>query len=370
MLSRRNFLRSSVTAAAAAPFSPALFALEPAKATAPGGPVNLSSNENAYGPLPSAQREMVNAIALANRYPDWQYDELWEELGKLHNVKPEEVTLGCGSGDLLRMVAESLCMRTKVMVQAAPTFEALAMYHKRSGGKVVAVPLRADHAHDLDGMLAKAKEGADLVYICNPNNPTASLTPREELEAFIAKLPRETYVLIDEAYHHFAVSAPGYTSFLDKPIGDSRVFVLRTFSKIFGLAGMRVGYAVGPAELIERIATYHVFDNPNVIGVRAAIASLRDNSGRDMMLQKIVADRDEFLHQAGNRKLKVIPSSANFVMFETRRPVRQVIDHFKQNHVLIGRPFPPYDKYARISLGTPPEMQTFWKVWDQLPAVQ
>lgn len=370
MITRRHLLRSSVGAAVALSLPGKILALEPPRANSqavPGGPVDLSSNENAYGPLPGVQAEMLAALSMVHRYPDSHYDELWEELARLHGAKTDEITLGCGSNDLLRMAADALCTRTRVLVQAAPSFEALAMYHRRvPGATVVPVPLRADYAHDLDAMLAKAREGADLIYICNPNNPTATLTPRAEIEAFLAKVPPETYVLIDEAYHHFAVGAPGYVSFADKRADHPRVFVLRTFSKIFGLAGLRVGYAVGPAALIDRLSTYRVFDNPNVIGVRAAIASLRNPAGQEAAVKRNAADREELLRQANARGLKTLPSHANFVMFDTGRPIRQVIDHCKSQGVRIGRPFPPYDTYARVSLGLPEDMRAFWKAWDAL----
>lgn len=372
MISRRNLLRSSVGAAVALALPPKLLALEPtrhpARHGAPGGPILLNSNENAYGPLPKVQPEMVKALARVHRYPDSEFDELWDELSRHHGAKPEEITLGNGSSDLLRMAADALSTRSRVLVQAAPTFEALAMYHTRvAGATVVKVPLRADGAHDLDAMLAKAREGADLVYVCNPNNPTASLTPRAEIERFVAALPKETFVLIDEAYHHFAVGEPSYASFADRRLDDPRVLVLRTFSKIYGLAGLRLGYAVGPAALIDRVATYRAYDNPNVLAVRAGIASLRDRAGEEAARRRITADRAEFLRQAAGRGLKTLPCHANFVMFDTGRPIGGVIDHFKGRGVLIGRPFPPYDTHARISLGLPAEMRTFWKVWDALP---
>ena len=188
---------------------------------------------------------MARALPQVHRYPDSHYRELWDELARHHRARPEEITLGCGSNDILRMAADALFARTKTLVQASPTFEALAMYVRRAPeAKVVSVPLRADYAHDLDAMLAKAREGADAVYLCNPNNPTATITPRPAIERFLAELPRETFVLIDEAYHHFAIGAPGYESFADRRVDDPRVLVLRTFSKVYGLAGLRLGYAV------------------------------------------------------------------------------------------------------------------------------
>src|SRR5262249_34020495 len=160
------------------------------------------------------------------------------------------------------------------------------------------------------------------------------------IERFVAALPAETYVLIDEAYHHFAVGEPTYASFADRRLADPRVLVLRTFSKIYGLAGLRLGYALGPPALIQRLAPYRAYDNPNLVGGRAATASRRDRAGEEAARRRITADRAEFLHQAQARGLKTLPSHANFAMFDTGRPIRQVIDHFKAHGVMIGRPFP------------------------------
>jgi len=372
-LSRRKFLElSGITAGATAAATmlefPQLAFAEPPRWAAPaGGAVLLNSNENAYGAFPSVRQAMVDAIAIHNRYPDYQFDALWEGLAALHKVKTEEITLGCGSNDILRMASNAFCGRGKPLVTAVPTFEALAMYAARSGTEVIKVPLRADFAHDLEPMLAKAKQGAGLVYICNPNNPTASLTPRKEIDRFLRELPPETYVLIDEAYHHFVTAPADYASFIDRRVEDPRVIVARTFSKIYGMAGLRLGYAVGAKATIDKLSETHVFDNPNCIAARAGTAAVTDKKALDSAIRRAVADREEFNRQATARGLKFIPSHANFVMVDAARPTPVVIEHFKQRNILIGRPFPPFDTYVRISLGTPAEMKQFWQVWDMQP---
>jgi histidinol-phosphate aminotransferase len=213
---------------------------------------------------------------------------------------------------------------------------------------------------------AVKKQPADLIYICNPNNPTGSITPRTEIEKFLQQLPAETLVLIDEAYHHFVSPEVDYRSFADHRIDDHRVIVARTFSKVYGMAGLRVGYSVSQPETNRKLSRFIVFDNPNCIAARAAVAALKDERALQQATGRIIADRQEFIRQAQARKLKMIPSQANFVMIETGRPIRQVIDHFNQHTVRIGRPFPPYDLYARISLGTPAEMQEFWRIFDAM----
>lgn len=367
-LSRRRFFQSSAIAAATAALSPRLLALEPPRVRPAGGAILLNSNENAFGPFPSVRKAMIDALDVANRYPDYEFDALWAALSKLHGVKEDQIVVGCGSTDILRMSAEAMCGRTKTILTAAPTFEALAMYGARRGVKTITVPLRKDFSHDLEAMAAKAKAGVDLIYICNPNNPTASITPRKEIEAFLAQVPQETYVMIDEAYHHFAVKSDGYLTFADAAHAPQhpRTFVARTFSKIFAMAGMRVGYAVGPKEVIAELSKNYVFDNPNCMAARGAVAGVNDTAAMEASVKVFADARAEYMRQAMKRKLAVIPSHANFLMMETGRPVRKVIDHFKANGVMVGRPFPPYETHLRVSIGLPEEMQTFWQVWDKM----
>jgi histidinol-phosphate aminotransferase len=373
MLSRRQFFRAAAVSAAVLPLSKdlLLFAEPQRRGGAAGGhdgEIILNSNENAYGPFPSAMKAMQDGLRYAHRYPDSHYDALWEALAKHHNVKTENIWLGCGSGDILRMAAEEFTGPDRPLVMGSPAFEALGMYAQRRDAQIVKVPLRAsDQAHDLEKMLAAAQDRPTLIYVCNPNNPTGSLTPRSDIEQFVKKLPANATVIIDEAYHHF-VTDPAYKTFADHSADDSRVIVLRTFSKIYGLAGMRVGYCIAHPQTIEKLGKHYVFDNPNVVGTIGATASLADSAALAAARKRIVDDRNRFLAEAQKRKLKVIPSQANFVMFDSGKPVRQAIEFFKKQNVLIGRPFPPYDTYLRISFGLADEMQTFWRVWDQYSA--
>lgn len=373
-LSRRRFLELSTIAAGATAATtvlnlPDLAMAQPRRRAKVSGEILLSSNENAYGAFPTVRQAMVDAIAVTNRYPDDEFTALWQGLANKHGVKTDEITLGCGSTDILRMAAEAFCGRTKPLIVAAPTFEALGLYAARNGTEVIKVPLRADFAHDLEAMLARAKQGAGLVYVCNPNNPTGSITPRKQIEQFVRELPEATYVLIDEAYHDFVTAPADYASFIDQPVEDPRIIVARTFSKIYGMAGLRLGYAVSAKQTIERLSASHVFDHPNCIAARAGAVALADKRGLGEAIRRAIQDREEFNRQAAARKLTAIPSHANFVMLDALRPTRAVIDHFRARNIRIGRPFPPYDTHVRISLGTPPEMKQFWQAWDTLPAV-
>ena len=340
---------------------------EPDRPRGTDGLVRLNSNENVYGPSKGTMEAIRAAVPSANRYPYMRYDELTTRVASLHRVKPEQVVLGCGSTEILRMAAQAFLGTSKKLVQASPTFEALEYYTRSVGAEVAAVPLTASFAHDLDGMRGRAASSTGLVYICNPNNPTASITPRKDIEDFLGQLPSTVLVLIDEAYHHYAGESSRYVSFLDHPINDERVIVVRTFSKVYGLAGLRLGYGIASPAVASRIRAFATLDNVNGMVVRAAIAALDDQQAVREFVKRNADERQEFFNQAMARMLKPIDSHANFVMINTHHPAEEVIQHFGKNNILIGRRFPAMDSYIRVSLGTPSEMLEFWRVWDLLP---
>jgi histidinol-phosphate aminotransferase len=362
-LDRREFFRTGAAAGAAlALASPRLFAADTPAVARLKTFTLLNSNENAYGMPEKVRAAALDALAYGNRYPDREVDDLVDAIAALHKVKREQVVMGCGSTEILRMAADAFARPTLIM--ADPTFEAIAQYAGVNGSEIVKRPLRPDYAHQLDPMPAMPF----LHYVCNPNNPTATLTPRKEIEAAVAALPANGYMLVDEAYHHFAVGAPEYESFLDKPVDHPRVIVARTFSKIYGMAGIRLGYAVGAAETMARLRRTQSQDDVNMIAALCGIVALEDAAGTQAMAARIRADRSEFLAQATKRKIETLPCYTNFVMMKTGRPIRDLIAYFRTQKIAIGRPFPPMLEHARISLGTPAEMKAFWKAWDGMPA--
>ncbi len=331
------------------------------------GFIRLNSNENAYGPSPKVEEVIRSSGGSANRYPLGEYRWLLEKIAGVNHVKPEQVLLGCGSTEVLRMAAFAFLGAGKQLIQASPTFEAIEHYARSAGSEVISVRLTPAIAHDLDGMLAHASASTTLVYICNPNNPTASLTARKDIESFIRKLPASTFVIIDEAYHHYAGQSGMYASFIDRPLDDERVIVTRTFSKVYGLAGLRLGYAVASPNVISQMQKFATEANINAIVTQAAAAALDDVDATDDFIQRNTNDRQEFFNQAMARAVKPIDSHANFVMMNTFHPAEEVIEHFRKNSILIGRRFPPLDTHIRISLGRPEETRAFWRAWDTLP---
>src|SRR5215471_6400504 len=331
MLSRRSFFKTAgwgAAVAASASFPSELLSwAEPSRAPQPGGPILLNSNENAYGPFPSVL-SLANPFHDVNRYPDHHSDMISERLAAQYKVDISRVLTGCGSTEILRMAAYAFTGPGRKLVMSAPTFEAIGQYAEVVQAPVVKLPLAANYSHDLDAMLKASGTDAGLVYICNPNNPTGNLTPRADLEDFIRKLPRNTRVLMDEAYHDFVPAGPDYASFLDRPMDDERVIVARTFSKIYGLAGMRLGYGVAGRATAAELRKQRLQDSLNIFVMRCALTSLDDSAAHQHAVLRNAADRHEFLSQAAARKLKPIPSSANFVMMETGWPIRDLIEAF------------------------------------------
>jgi histidinol-phosphate aminotransferase len=346
-----------------------------ARPSATAGVVRLSSNENPYGPSQKALKAMEDAFALAWRYPDEHVDLLIESLAKLNGVGRDQILLGDGSGEILKLCAEAFTGPISgnrsgpagrgTMVVADPTFEAILNHARANGAEVVKVPLTSTFAHDLPKMAAAANEG--LVYVCNPNNPTASITPKNELRDFIAKAPRQTMLLVDEAYYHYADSAD-YDSVIPLIKDYSNLIVARTFSKIYGMAGLRCGYCVAQRETIERIRPYQPWDSVNIMALAAAMASLNDadqvTNGRRINTQTKASLTGE-LETMG---YKQIPSQANFVMIDVKRPVVPLIQALKERNVQVGRLFPALPNHMRLTIGKKSEMEAFLSAFRQVIA--
>ena len=373
-ISRRRFFQQGAAGAlagVAAPLHSAerLFTGRPSSLpeVQTAGQIRLDHNENVYGPSKRAVQVMQESIALTNRYPDSEYNNLLETIAALHKVKPEQIIPGCGSSEILRMVAATFLGSHKKLILASPTFDLLADEARKLNAETLVVPLTKAYAHDLNTMLARAGDSSGLIYICNPNNPTGTLTPRQDLDSFLQKLPQSLHVVIDEAYHQYVPASPNHVSFLDRPVDDNRVIVTRTLSAIYGLAGLRIGYAVTSARTARKLSAARLPSSVNVIAARVAVAALQDSEFVNSCAQQTADDRQEFLNMANARMLRVIDSSANFVMLKMDLNAQDVIDHFRKNNILLGPPVPSMPAYIRLSLGTLAEMKEFWRVLDLLP---
>jgi len=369
-ISRRKFAHLLGVGAAAAIVRPRFTAATeaPTIKTASTGSVvvRLSANENPYGPSPQAHAAMKNAVDLCCRYPDEANDVLIDKIAKINGVSREQIALGDGSSEILKLCAETFTGPTQgKLIAAEPTFEAILEYSKANGAEVVKIPLTSSFAHDVAKMGGAAKKG--LIYICNPNNPTASITPKNDLREFIAKTLPGTMILVDEAYFHYA-DGPDYESVIPLVKDHPNLIVARTFSKIYGMAGLRCGYCVAQPETIKRMHPFQMWDSVNIMALVAASASLDDvdqvNNGR-----KLTSEAKSFTtSELDKMGLKLIPSQANFIMFDCKRPVVPIIKAMKEKNVQVGRLFPALPNHMRLTIGKKTEMEAFVSAFKQVMA--
>jgi histidinol-phosphate aminotransferase len=341
--------------------------LEVAEARRPAGvsdkAILLNSNENPYGPSKKAMEAMKHALASSARYPDAMVSDMRDTIARLHSVPPEQVVLGCGSGDILRVAAQTFLGPGREIVMAEPTYEEMWHHAQTTGAVQKKVANTSDFRHNLPAMAAACSTSTGLVYICNPCNPTGTIVHHDEIEAFVERAPRTAAIVVDEAYHHFVVE-PKYGSALDLLGRAPNLVIARTFSKIFGMAGMRLGYAVSSPEMIERMGRFGLWNPVNAAVVAAGLASLNDaehvarhrklnNETRDWVCRELARDGRRF-----------IPSHTNFFMVDISGSlaggdVVAVAGEFRKRDVLVGRKFPPMNNWLRVSVGTRKEMEAF-----------
>jgi histidinol-phosphate aminotransferase len=368
-ISRRTLLErlsaGALTVAAAPRIGAAAEAIRTG-ATAADRPIRLHRNENAHGPSRKALAAMRNAASSSSRYPETEAASLRRKIAALNGVPVDRVVLGCGSTEILQVAIHAYAGRGKVIVAARPTFERLGQLVHLAGSRMVDVPLRKDYSHDLDGMLARVGADTSLVYVCNPHNPTGTLTNRQDLDAFLRKLPTNVHIVIDEAYHDFVGHSADYRTLVDRT-DDPRVIVTRSFSKIHGLAGLRIGYGIAAATTAATLRSHSSADNINLVSARGAEAALEDTNYVRTCVDRIADDRQEFLNQANARMLRSIDSLTNFVMLNAGRPSREIVEHFAKHRILVAGSLQGFENYIRVSLGTAAEMHEFWRVWDLIP---
>ncbi len=363
-ISRRNFVQVMGAGAAGSLFSPfvrgrGLEAMAFGDTAIAPGAIRLDSNENPNGPGAVALDGIRAALGESNRYPRQSVDVLRDALSKSFGIGTENLLLGCGSTDILRAAVFAFTSPSRALVTAAPSFENPAQDAERVGAPVRAVPVTGALALDLAAM-STAASGAGLVYLCNPNNPTATVHGADAVKDFIARTLRDTpdvTILVDEAYHEY-VDEPAYATMIPLALGNPRVVVARTFSKVYGMAGLRVGYAIGSPETLKTMARHTLMLAVNQLGAAAALAGLgaRDHIAREVTLNH---DARDFTRGAfASAGFTVGTSNANFMMVDVRRDPKEFRDACKAVGVLVGRPFPPLRSWARISIGTMDEMRT------------
>ena len=251
------------------------------------------------------------------------------------------------------------------LVVADPTFEAIVFHATQNGAEIVKVPLTPTFGHDLPKMMAAVKEG--LVYVCNPNNPTASISPKNAVREFIEKTPEKTMILVDEAYYHYADS-PDYESVIPLVKDHPNLMVARTFSKIYGMAGLRCGYCVAQSYAIERLRGRQSWDSINVMALAAASANLGDPDQVTNGRQRNAETRAFTTGELEKMGYQIIPSQANFIMIDLKRPVVPIIATMKNRKVEVGRLFRAMPNHLRLTIGKKAEMEAFLSAFREVMA--
>jgi len=381
-LSRRGFVGGVATAVGYLTFKPDL-ALLAQGITQQGRPLTarlspgedeydslakLSFNENPYGPPDSVLKAMLHAAKYANRYgyPD---GGIVEEIAKHHGVKPENVMIAAGSGEILDVVGSAFASNGKKVVGVEPSYGQVYQHVTSVKGAAFTVPLLDDYRQDIPGLIQATKRhyrDVGFVYLCNPNTPTGRTVSKQEIKQLLDGIPEDTVVLIDEAYHHF-VDDPNYATSVPYVLEGRPVIIARTFSKIAALAGMRLGYAIAPKELIQQMGPFST-GTVNAMVKHAGVAALNDTESQATVKRVTLELRRKTTSDLEGLGYTVIPSETNFFMVHLRRPVKPVIAEFQTKGVLVGRPFPPMLQHLRVSVGTADEMSRFMVAFKDIMA--
>jgi len=354
--SRRTFLQLSAAATAAMAFriaTEASLAAEERNVFHPGAIV-IDANENPLGPCDAARKAIVDMAPQGGRYSYWLKEEFVKTFTEMEGIKPEYLHVYPGSSEPLHFSVLSFTSPAKSYVTADPGYEAGMKAAKISGARIVKTPLTKTYAHDIKAMLAAAPD-AGLFYVCTPNNPTGTMTPHSDIEQLLAAKPKGSVVLVDEAYIHFSDGV----SALDLVKADQDVIVLRTFSKIYGMAGIRCGMAIGRPDLLAKLENFSGWSAMPITAMAAATASLKHEHLVPERKQLNAAIRQKTFDWLASQGYSYVPSQSNCFMLDAKRPAKEVIDALAKRNVYIGRPWPVWPTHVRITVGTQPEMDAF-----------
>ncbi|HEV2686943.1 MAG TPA: pyridoxal phosphate-dependent aminotransferase, partial [Bryobacteraceae bacterium] len=356
--SRRSFGRiaTMLTAGATLPLynEPAMAQLSVVKGPIPADAILLNANENPMGPCAEAMEAMHNIVPKGGRYMYKLTDDMRDTLAAQEGLNPKYVRPFAGSSAPLQQAVLAFCNRERSYVAGDPGYEQGGKAAEFAKAKVFNVPLTKDYAHDVKAM-AKADANAGLLYLCNPNNPTGTLTSREDMEWLLNNKPAGSILMVDEAYIHFASGASTMTDMVAK---DKDIIVLRTFSKLYGMAGIRAGVAMARPDLLEKFVPLTAGAMP-VTSMVAANASLQVKdlvAKRRKTMQEV---REDTLSWLDKHNFHYVPSVSNKFMVDVKRPGREVADAMFKEKIIIGRTWPCWPNYVRVTVGTRDEMEKF-----------
>jgi histidinol-phosphate aminotransferase len=330
----------------------------------------LDRNESPYGMPPSSERAVGNATPWKSpRYTRDEPAALIEAISRRLGVEKEQVLLGCGSTEILKIAAETFCSPSGAAVVAEPTFEAVVNYCPLARARAVKIPLTRDFKHDLPRMLDTAALVGGFIFFCNPANPAGTFLDKDAVEKFVRAVPAGVVLLVDEAYSDY-VDTPRYESCLRYVKEGLPILISRTFSKVYGMAGLRLGYAVGHKDLIKQMTERRLANNTNQLAVAAALAGLNDDEFVAKVRNLNSQVREFLCSELPAMRLDFIPSQTNFVMINLGRPAQPIIDALKERRIMVGRLFPSMPNHMRVTLGTGDEMKLFIKEFRSVMALE
>jgi histidinol-phosphate aminotransferase len=370
MLTRRGFAAQLSLTALAGRMLPEMAYAQRAVvnvANLPKDIVWLNANENPAGPPQASIEAMREVLASSGRYHYNEFGGIYATMAKSEELSPDQIITGAGSSEVLHTSVDAFTSSTLPLISVTPAYEGPIETARALGRPVVLTKLREDYTADVRRLAEEAdKAHGGLIYLCNPNNPTSAVTSSKDVDWLANNLPANTLLLVDEAYIHF-VERPDVSSALSYVRQGKDVIVARTFSKIYGMAGLRVGFAAAKPELIRKLAPLkmNVF---SIVSARAVVAALAD---RQAILTErkasLALTRKQLCDWLRDREVAFIEPNANFIMIDCGRNAREFISTMPRLGVAPGRPFPPLDNMLRVTIGTDPEMakfrDVFWKVY-------
>jgi histidinol-phosphate aminotransferase len=326
----------------------------------------LANSGNPWGPLPSVMEAMNGAWKYANRYgyPD---GGILQSIADYHGVSTQHILLGAGSGEILDVVGMTFLDGNKKVLGVEPTYSSVYEFATSIKSDAIKLPLNQDYTQNIPAFITAAKRHnreIGFIYLCNPNNPTGMIVTKQEVKQLLDGIPEDMPVLIDEAYHHF-VENPNYGTSLPYVLEGRAVIIARSFSKIFGIAGMRLGYGIARPDIIDKMRPAST-GSINALVKWGAVAGLKDEAGQQRFKDRMRLIRNKSIADLRAHGYEVLPTEANFFMVGIRREVQPVIDEFRKKGVLVGRPFPPMTRHLRVSVGTEDEMARFMTAFKEI----
>ena len=318
-------------------------------------PIALNYNENPFGPSTKMKEAMTRAFADGCRYPD--REKLQKLIAAKEGVSVDHIVIAGGSTEGLKVTGLTYANNGGEIIAARPTFLAMMNYAKQWGANINWVPLDEKLTHDVDEMYRRISSNTKLIFLCNPNNPTSTILPKEKLVDFCTSAAQKTIVFSDEAYYDF-IEEENYPSMVSLVKKGGNVIVSRTFSKVYGLAGLRIGYLIAKPEIAAKLRG-NIVAYTNVLAIEAAKAAMEDKDFYNFSLNKVRQGKKLMYVAMDNLGLEYVKSNTNFIFFKTGMDINSFNEKMLEQGVRVGRPFPPFTEWCRISTGTIEEVELF-----------